>query len=72
MQVMWEGLIAMPSARNLRHGRHWDPLEWSARIAERLPKGRLVKIEGAGAAASIPITHAADLRATVVDLIQGL
>ena len=47
------------------------PLEWSERIAEGLPNGHLVKIEGAGTA-SISVPHAAELRATVLDLIQSL
>jgi non-heme chloroperoxidase len=46
------------------------PLEWSKRVAERLPKGRLVKIEGAGSL--IPATHAAEVRTAILDLIRGL
>jgi pimeloyl-ACP methyl ester carboxylesterase len=46
------------------------PLEWSTRAAERLSNGRLIEIDGAGAA--IPITHAAEARAAILDLIRGL
>jgi len=46
------------------------PLEWSAHVAERLPSGRLIEIEGAGT--TIPATHAAEARAAILDLIGEL
>jgi pimeloyl-ACP methyl ester carboxylesterase len=46
------------------------PPAWSARVAERLPEGRLVEIAGAGA--YLPATHAAEARTSIVDLIHSL
>jgi pimeloyl-ACP methyl ester carboxylesterase len=46
------------------------PPEWSARVAERLPQGRLVEIGGAGA--WLPATHAGEARTAILDLIRGL
>jgi non-heme chloroperoxidase len=46
------------------------PPEWSKRVAERLPEGRLVEIGGAGA--SLPATHADEARTAILDLIRGL
>ena len=46
------------------------PPEWSKRVAERLPQGRLVEIEGAGA--HLPATHAAEVRQAILGLIRGL
>ena len=48
------------------------PLEWSERIAEQIPTGSLVKIEGPGTAASMAMTRSAELRAAIVELIQDL
>jgi pimeloyl-ACP methyl ester carboxylesterase len=46
------------------------PLEWSARVAERLPKGRLVRIEGAGSA--IAATNPGQALGAIQDFIRGL
>jgi pimeloyl-ACP methyl ester carboxylesterase len=46
------------------------PREWSARAAERLSNGRLIEIDGAGT--TIPVTHGAEARAAILDLIRGL
>jgi pimeloyl-ACP methyl ester carboxylesterase len=46
------------------------PIKWSARVAERLPKGELVTIDGAGS--TIPATHADAARATILELIRRL
>ena len=46
------------------------PIQWSARVAERLPKGRLVEIRDAGA--SMGITHPAEVRAAILEFIRGL
>jgi pimeloyl-ACP methyl ester carboxylesterase len=44
------------------------PPEWSRRVAERLPQGRLVEIDGA--AAVIPATHADEARAAILELVR--
>jgi pimeloyl-ACP methyl ester carboxylesterase len=44
------------------------PPEWSRRVAERLPQGRLVEIDGA--AALIPATHADEARAAILELVR--
>jgi pimeloyl-ACP methyl ester carboxylesterase len=46
------------------------PPEWSERVAERLPQGRLVEIGGAGGL--LLATHAAEVRTAILDLIRGL
>jgi pimeloyl-ACP methyl ester carboxylesterase len=46
------------------------PIQWSARVAERLPKGSLVKIHDAGG--SMALTHPAEVRAAILEFVRNL
>jgi 3-oxoadipate enol-lactonase len=46
------------------------PMEWSSRVAERLPNGRLVELSGAGAA--MWLTNAAEMRAAILEFTRDL
>ena len=45
------------------------PVQWAARVAERLPQGRLVEVKGAGVATGL--THAAQAREAILELARA-
>jgi len=46
------------------------PVQWAARVAERLPQGRLVDVKGAGGARGL--THAAEARDAILELMRAV